>query len=84
MQLNEKKISIRGVDYAIRELTHKQRRSLTNAPADDKVATMVSLGLIDPPKTVAELDDMPGAVVEQLSREILALSSAGEDGEKKA
>lgn len=73
----EKTINVRGQDYRVRELTHKERTQIMKAVMEDKfraTALFASAGAIEPAFTEEEADSMSSFVVEAVAKEVMKLS----------
>lgn len=89
-KLKEATVTVRDEEVRIRELTHAERLEWFKVLAEDRtrsLASLVSLGALDPTYTEEEAGALPGEVCTLLYNEVLKLSNLAKvepEPEKKA
>src|SRR5437879_1014217 len=76
-KLQEATLQVRGNAVRVRELTQSERLKFFKEVSEDKFrgpSLLVSLGLVEPKMTEAEVAEEPGYVVQMIADEIMKLS----------
>jgi len=87
-KLKETRVTVRGENFVVRELTHAERGQWVKEAIADQYrgpSLLVSLGAVDPKITEEEANGFPSDVVAELTDTIMRLSGLkAESAEKKS